>query len=70
MKGQPQVQISARETWQRASTDTLMHRCVDCWRTKRAPAGASGEYVAVDNGFVRAEQPYPHAHTCPQRGRF
>ena len=37
-----------------------MHRCKQCW-TKASK---------IDNGFIPANQPYPHADSCPSKGAF
>ncbi|MDY7079315.1 MAG: hypothetical protein SXV54_20570 [Chloroflexota bacterium] len=54
-----------RETWKRTSTGEQLHRCRYCWSLR-----ADDDGVVDDNGFVPANEPYPHMPNCPYAGQF
>lgn len=54
-----------RETWKPTCADEQLHRCRSC-RSLRA----NDDGAVDDNGFVPANEPYPHTPDCPYAGQF
>ena len=63
---------SGYEHWYDAGRQMSMVRC-SCWRHMAefvSDATGGGVFIAVDNGFVRKDRPYPHSDHCPVRDRL